>query len=71
MIMHATCIEYFLYNYYYLLCFYITYLLYTLHILYILALVESSQALLPTTCHPKAVGGVCYGTITNCIIDTW
>ena len=39
-------------------------------ILYILALVEPSEALLPTTCHPKAVGGVCYGPITDCIIDT-
>ena len=38
--------------------------------LYILALVEPSKALLPTTCHPKAVGGVCYGTVTDCMINT-
>ena len=46
-------------------------IVYVTYILYILALVEPSQALLPTTCHPKAVGGVCYDTITDCIIDTW
>ena len=47
---------------------------YILHILcenYIfLALVEPSEALLPTTCQPKAVGGVCYDTITDHITDT-
>ena len=42
------------------------YTLYSLLIVYIycifLALVEPSYALLPTTCHPKAVGGVYHAT---------
>ena len=28
----------------------------------VLALVEPSSALLPTTCHPQAVEGVCHAT---------
>ena len=36
--------------------------LYATCILYIVDLVEPSKALLLTTCHPKAVGGVCHAT---------
>ena len=45
-------------------------IMYVTCILYILALVEPSKAILPTTCHPKAVGEVCHATITNHTIDT-
>ena len=45
-------------------------IVYVLCMLYILALVELSEALLPTTCHPKAIGGVCWGPIVGSIIDT-
>ena len=34
----------------------------------LLALVKPSYALLPATNHPKAVGGVCYATITSCTV---
>ena len=35
----------------------------------LLALVKPPYALLPATNHPKAVGGVCHATITNCTVD--
>ena len=35
-----------------------------------LGLVEPSQALLLTTCHPKVVGEVSYAIVTNHTIDS-
>ena len=69
MITWPVCIEYFC-----KVIIYFTFnmsIVYITFILYISALVEPSLTLLLTTCHPKAVGGVCYDTVTNCITDTW
>ena len=53
-------------NYCYLLYFYIICLLYLLHVYCIfLALEEPSQALLPSTSLPQAIGEVYYGTVAN------
>ena len=50
------------YNFYFLLFTYTSCVI-CMHVyVYILALVEPSYALLLTTCHPKAVGGVCHAT---------
>ena len=59
-------IDHLLYSYN---CLYILYVT-CLFIYFYLALVDPSSALLLTTCHPKAVGGVCYATITDCVVDS-
>ena len=51
--MPQTCCIFIIIDIYY--CFYTC-------VLYSLALMEPSNAWLPSTCHPKAVGGVCHAT---------